>query len=98
VVPAFCRRVPAPGGTQQLTAGETAAEGRSADYAQGQCRGTAALDQPGEMMPAVAIGLGLRQRLGIPQPPEPGHPPLLHQAITVADVFVAGAQVTSIMR
>jgi hypothetical protein len=41
-------------------------------------------------MPAGAIGLGLRQRSGDPQPRELGHPPLLHQTLTVADDFAAG--------
>jgi hypothetical protein len=35
--------------------------------------GTAAPGQPGDLMPADAIGLGLCQRPGDPQPREPGH-------------------------
>ncbi len=50
----------------------------------------AALDQPGDLMPADAISLGLRQRPGDPQTRELGHPPLMHQTLTVVDGVVAG--------
>jgi hypothetical protein len=85
-----CCRVPAPAGARLLTAAGTAADNRSADYEHGQRWGTAAPDQPGDLMPADAIGLGLRQRPGDPQTRELGHPPVLHQTLTVADGFVAG--------
>jgi len=78
------------GRARLLTAAGTAAAGRSAVYVHGLRRGTAAPGQPGGLMPAGAIGLGLRQRPGDPQPRELGHPPLLHQALTVADDFAAG--------
>ena len=48
----------------------------------------AALDQPGDLMPVDVIGL--RQRPGDPQTLELGHPPLVHQVLTVVDGFVAG--------
>jgi hypothetical protein len=51
---------------------------------------SAVLDQPGDLMPVDVIGLGLRRRPGDPQTRELGHPPLLHQTLTVADGFVAG--------
>lgn len=81
---------PAPAGARLLSAAGTAADNRSADYAHGQCRGTAAPGQPGDLMSADAIGPGLRQRPGDPQTLELGHPLLVHQTLNVVDGFVAG--------
>ena len=50
----------------------------------------AALDQPGGLMPADVIGLGLRQRPGDSQTRDLDHPPAMHQTLTVVDGFVAG--------
>ena len=68
-LPPACIAPPRPGAgrARRLTAAGTAAAGRSADSAHGLRRGTAAPGQPGDLIPADAIGLGLRQRPGNPR-------------------------------
>jgi hypothetical protein len=59
---------PPPAGAQLLTADVSAAVGRSAGYVHGQCRGTAAPGQPGDLMPADRSAWACASGPGIPTP------------------------------
>jgi hypothetical protein len=64
---------------------------RSANYAQGEMQGTAALYEPGDLVPVDVIGIRLGQRPGDPEPPELGHSPIVHEAFLDIDNFRGSA-------
>jgi hypothetical protein len=62
----------------------------SADYAQRELRGTAALHQPGDLVPVNAVGGHLGERPGEPEAPELSRAPFVHEAPLIIDGFVTG--------
>src|SRR5262245_20428452 len=66
-------------------------DGRSsADDAQGQPRGTAALHQAGDLVPVDVVGIDLAQRPGDAELGEPCHASVVHEQVFVLCGLAAG--------
>lgn len=82
--PATCQQESEDAGQQQRSTGTHA----SADDAEGEPHGAAALDKLRDLMPVDVVGVNLGQQPGDAEPSELCHTPFMDEQVVVTDALV----------